>query len=223
MTDARVKSPCNTQESEERYLSYLVTGVIVLIVLFIYFLLYRPWQLRWGATDSEVERYLPGDNVVSNPQFNATRAVTVEARPEDIWPWLVQIGCKRAGWYSYDWVDNLGIPSAERIIPGYQQIEIGQLIPMSPNGKVGMYVKDFLFPNWILWGDLKNHSTWCWSLNPVDATHTRLITRVRLKYNWLSPTIIFSVLLDIGDIVMMRKCMLGIKRRAEELAHGNLR
>ena len=147
-----------------------------------------------------------------------TRAVTVKARPEDIWPWLVQIGCKRAGWYSYDWVDNLGKPSTERIIPEYQQLEIGQLIPFSPNGKIGMYVKDFISPNWMLWGDLKNDSTWCWSLNPIDTTHTRLITRVRLKYKWLSPIIIFSVLLDIGDIVMMRKCMLGIKRRAEGLA-----
>ena len=190
----------------------------MLIVLTIYFLLYRPWQLRWGATDDEVDRYIPGDDVVSNPHFNATRAVTVEARPEDIWPWLVQIGCRRAGWYSYDWVDNLGIPSAERIIPEYQHFEIGQLIPFSPNGKMGMYVKDFSPPNWMLWGDLENISTWCWSLYPVDTTHTRLITRVRLKYNWLSPTIIFSVLLDIGDIVMMRKCMLGIKRRAEGLA-----
>jgi len=89
-----------------------------------------------GATDEEVNRAMPGDDIVSDPSFNATRVVTVNAPPKAIWPWLVQIGCKRAGWYSYDWVDNLGIPSAERIIPEFQLFELDQLIPFSPNGKM---------------------------------------------------------------------------------------
>src|ERR1700693_2913735 len=84
----------------------------------------RPWQLRWGATDEEVACAMPGDDVVQSPTFNATRAVTIQARPEEIWPWLVQIGCKRAGWYSYDWIDNLGIPSANRIVPELQHLEV---------------------------------------------------------------------------------------------------
>lgn len=202
-------------------MSYLIAGVILLIVLFIYFLLYRPWQLRWGATDDEVDRYIPGDDLVTKLSFNATRAVTVNAPPEAIWPWLVQIGCRRAGWYSYDWVDNLGIPSAESIIPEFQHFEVGQLIPFSPNGKMGMYVRDFAEPKWMIWGDKENYSTWCWGLYPIDSDHTRLVTRVRLRYRWLSPTIIFSLLLDIGDIAMMRKCMLGIKLRAEKLFKGD--
>src|SRR3712207_9232668 len=67
-----------------------------------YLLYIRPRQLRWGATDEELERPMPGDEVVEHPTFNATRAVTIEARPEEIWPWIVQIGTSRAGWYSYD-------------------------------------------------------------------------------------------------------------------------
>ena len=104
-----------------------------------------------------------------------------------------------------------------RIIPELQHFEVGQLIPFSPNGKMGMYVKDFAEPKWMIWGDKENYSTWSWGLYPIDLAHTRLVTRVRLRYRWLSPTIIFFLLLDIGDIVMMRKCMLGIKLRAEKL------
>ena len=79
---------------------------------------------------------MPGDEIVKWPTFNATHAVTIQALPEQIWPWLVQIGHKRAGWYSYDWVDNLGRPSVERIIPDLQVLKVGHLIPISPDGKM---------------------------------------------------------------------------------------
>jgi hypothetical protein len=68
----------------------------------------RPWQLTWGATPEEVSRALPGDDLVTRPTFNATRAITIAAPPEEIWPWLIQVGLTRAGWYSYDILDNLG-------------------------------------------------------------------------------------------------------------------
>ena len=132
-----------------------------------------------------------------------------------IWPWLVQIGHKRAGWYSYDWVDNLGRPSAERIIPDLQEIKVGDLIPISPDGKIGFWVKALEPNQWMLWWDKFCNTTWVWGLYPLDEDRTRLITRIRLHYNWLSPMIFFDLALDIGDIAMMRKCMLGIKRRAE--------
>lgn len=81
---------------------------------------------------------MSGDDVVKHPTFNATRAVTIRARPEEIWPWLVQIGVTRAGWYSYDWLDNLGKPSAQRILPQFQQVAVGDVVPLSPDGKQGM-------------------------------------------------------------------------------------
>lgn len=199
-------------------MNFIVTSIVVVCAICVYLFWLRPWQLRWGATNAEVVRTMTGDDIVPKPTFNATRAVTVEACPEDLWPWLVQIGCKRAGWYSYDWIDNLGIRSADRILPELQQIYAGQLIPLSPDGRVGLYVRDFATDRWILWVDKKNESTWYWGLYPTDSNSTRLITRVHLKYRWFSPAIIFSLLLDVGDIIMMRKCMLGIKRRAELLA-----
>lgn len=196
---------------------FIILITIVGMALPIYLRWIRPWQLRWGATDAEVAREMPGDAVVQDPTFNATRAVTIAAQPEDIWPWIVQIGYRRAGWYSYDWIDNLGIPSAERILPDSQHVEVGDLVPMGPGG-FGVWVKAFEPNRFMLWGDTDGELTWVWGLYPIDETQTRLITRVRLRYNWTSPAIIFYLALDVGDIIMMRKCMLGIKRRAESLA-----
>jgi hypothetical protein len=182
----------------------------------------RPWQLRWGATDEEVARPMPGDDLVAQPHFNATRAVTVRGGPEHIWPWLLQMGIGRAGWYSYDIVDNLGRPSARQILPEYQEPRVGALVPMSPVGELGVYIRAFEPHRWLLWDD-KGHgkTTWAWGLYPLDDKTTRLVSRIRLHYDWLSPSILFNLLLDVGDIVMMRKCMLGIKERAEALARNS--
>jgi hypothetical protein len=190
-------------------------AALAAVMVGVYLRFIRPWQLRWGATDEEVARAMPGDDVVKHATFNATRAVTIQARPEEIWPWVVQIGVNRAGWYSYDWIDNLGRPSAERIIPELQHVAVGDLIPISPVGTFGLRVKEFAPNRWMLWWDTKGNTSWYWGLYPLDAHATRLITRMRLRYLWLSPAILYDVLADVGDIVMMRKCLLGIKQRSE--------
>src|SRR6266516_295256 len=177
----------------------------------VYLRFIRPWQLRWGATDEEVARAMPGDDVVKRPTFNATRAITIRARPEEIWPWIIQIGFGRAGFYSYDLLDNLGKPSAERIIPELQHIEVGTWIPMS--GKVteetAFRVRAFESNRWMLWE--KAASTWAWKLIPIDEEHTRLIIRLKCHYRWTRPTIVTDLLLmEVGDFPMMRKLMLGI-------------
>jgi hypothetical protein len=165
-----------------------------------------------------VYRPLPGDEVVRCPTFDATRAVTVEAGPEEIWPWIVQMGFGRGGWYSYDWLDNLGRPSAERIVPEWQQIQEGSYIPMGPGENQGMWVRAFEPDRWVLWGDKKGDVTWLWVLHPEGGGRTRLITRVRMRYRWTSPTILFSLLVEFADVFMMRKSLLGIKARAEGAA-----
>lgn len=189
------------------------------VVFATYLIMVRPRQLRWGSTDEEVARPMPGDDKVPHPTFNATRAVTVAAPPEQIWPWLVQVGVGRAGWYSYDWLDNLGHHSADRIIPEFQHLAVGDLIPISPDGTQGQWVKDFELNRWMLWGDKAGDSTWYWGLFPLDESQTRLITRVRMRYRWTSPMLLFNFLVEFTDSVMMRKCMLGIKRRAEDEAN----
>jgi hypothetical protein len=194
-------------------------GVLAVASLAAYIKVLRPRQLRWGATDEEVAQSLPGDDVVDRPTFDATRAVTVEARPEQIWPWLVQIGFHRAGWYSYDW-DNLFRPSVGRIVPELQHLTVGDIIPMGPGESSGLWVKDVEPNSWMLWWDKKGYTTWLWFLDPMDESRTRLITRVRAHYRWTSPSILFSLPMDVGDIIMMRKSMLGIKRRAEAMARS---
>ena len=198
---------------------FMLVVILSLIGLAIfYFAFFRGWQLRWGATDEEIKRALPGDDIVSRPTFNATRAVSIEAQAEHIFPWIVQIGARRAGWYSYDLLDNLGKPSAKEILPEHQNIQVGNLVPMSPDGKQGLWVKDFNHPGWILWWDKAGDTSWAWCIFPQENGRSRLVTRVRVRYRWLSLTILFNLIIEFGDIWMMRKCMLGIKKRAEQLA-----
>jgi len=197
-------------------ITFVIASILVVLVLG-YLALIRPWQLRWGATDDEVKRIMPGDDIVREPSFNATRAVTIHASAENIYPWIVQMGVTRAGWYSYDLLDNLGRPSAENILTEHQTIQVDNVIPMSPDGKQGMRVKDFSNNKWMLWWDGKGYSSWVWDIQPEGEADSRLVTRVRVKYRLLSLAIAFNLLVEFFDIIMMRKCMLGIKRRAEKL------
>jgi len=194
----------------------IIVAILIALMLF-YFARFRPWQLRWGATDDEIRRAMPGDDIVGDPSFDATRAVTIHAPAESIYPWIVQMGVNRAGWYSYDLLDNLARPSAEVILPEHQNLQIGTLIPMSPDGKHGLSVKDFRANEWMFWWDNKGDCTWVWGIYSEGEAHSRLITRVRVKYRWLSPAILFNLIIEFFDIVMMRKCMLGVKRRSEAL------
>lgn len=192
----------------------LLTLLAASTVAVVYSRFVRPWQLSWGATPEEVSRPLAGDELVTRPTFNATRAITIAAPPKEIWPWLVQVGLTRAGWYSYDILDNLGRPSARHIIPELQNLAPGDVIPMSPDGKQGMNVHSIDEPHSMIWGT-PGDTTWAWQLDAKPDGSTRLITRVRSRYRWLSPSIAFSVLLEFGDIWMMRKMLLNLRDRAE--------
>jgi hypothetical protein len=195
--------------------AFIYTVIIIAVIVMTYLFVIRPWHLRWGATTQEVVLELPGDNIVLNPDFNATRGITIQSTPELIWRWIIQIGSKRAGWYSIDWMDNAGIKSSEKILPEFQKIEVGQFIPFTPDQKNGMWVRDFKEHEYIQWVDKEGKATWVWYLYPIDATHSRLVTRLRTIYNWKGIWIIYYLLYDFGDIVMMSKCMKGIKARAD--------
>jgi len=194
--------------------------VAVLALAGAYILVIRPWQLTWGATDEEVRRSMPGDGINANPSFNGTRAVSVEAGPEHIWPWLVQMGYRRAGFYSYDRLDNDGIPSANRIISEYQSLKVGDRVPMAASAYAEVLEMDP--PHSMLWvfrgkGQWES-ATWAWGLYEEDAGHTRLVSRLRVSYKWARPSIVPMLITDVVELVMMRECLLGIKRRAERLA-----
>ncbi|HEX6221987.1 MAG TPA: hypothetical protein VF115_12905 [Acidimicrobiia bacterium] len=208
------------RELSTRSIEWVGVAIALALALAGYVIFYRPRQLRWGATNEEVARPMPGDDIVAQPVFNATRAVTVDARPDEIWPWLVQIGFGRAGWYSYDILDNLGRHSSEEILAEYQQLEPGDLIPLGPGEASGLYVKEIRPNESMVWWERKRQATsWVWGLYPIDGEQTRLVTRVRNDYQKGLSNFIFGLLLiEPADFPMMRKCMLGIKRRAEAIA-----
>jgi hypothetical protein len=109
------------------WLGLAVGALGTLTVLAAYRHWIQPWQHRWGATDEEVRRPMPGDELLPGAA-STTRAITIAAPPEQVWPWLIQIGYGRAGWCSYDWIDNDGQPSADHIIPQLQQLQVGDQI-----------------------------------------------------------------------------------------------
>jgi hypothetical protein len=110
----------------------ILFGVLAFVVL--YWLLMRRWFVRWGATMSDLTRSMAGDALVGDPSYAATMAITIGARPEDIWPWLVQMGYQRGGLYSYDWLDRLfgylDRRSADAILPELQRLAVGDEIPI---------------------------------------------------------------------------------------------
>ena len=189
-----------------------------MVVLAIYLFVIRPWHLRWGATDAEVERAMPGDDEIKNPTHVTTRAVTIRTRPDEIWPWLVQMGYQRGGMYSYDGIDRLlGIldcPSADRILPEFQHLEVGDVIPM---GSGPSWPVKAIEPNRslvLVIRELGMEYTWSWGLYELDDEHTRLVLRIRTRLTkpLLIPLLHIS---DPGAFLMTRKHLLGVKQRAE--------
>jgi hypothetical protein len=158
---------------------------------------------------------MPGDQIQPQPIFNATRAVTIHARPEQIWPWLVQIGYLRAGWYGYDWIDNEGLKSADRIIPALQHLKVGDDLPI---WRANNYKVVAVEPNrFLVWESANGHDSMTLALYPLDASHTRLVWRKRdAPYLWTSPSVLIPQLFaDAVDVIAIRQNMLGIQARAE--------
>ena len=193
-----------------------------------YLLVARPWALRWGATAEEVTRPLPGDDLAAGSPVGSTRAVTIEAPAEDVWPWLVQIGYGRGGFYSYDWLENCfvrlfggtpGYRSVNTILPEHQGLCVGDFIPAAPADTMSGRVADLtrwkvlaLDPGRALvlegWG--------AFVLEPLGPRTTRLIVRSRGPSAWgrLSHYLFW----EPAHFVMERRMLLGIKARAERMA-----
>jgi hypothetical protein len=179
-----------------------------------------------------VQQPLPGDELVQNPAFVTTKAVTVQAPPEAIWPWLVQLGIDRGGMYSYLWVENglmrLGAANSDEIRPEWQNVQVGDFVRFTPldyplNPGPGLYVMA-IEPNHYLIGcfgmenatpDCLRGGTWQFVLASENEGATRLILRSR-------SAVVDSTLATFGGKIahafafyMERKMLLGIKERAE--------
>jgi uncharacterized protein YndB with AHSA1/START domain len=187
-----------------------------------YALAVRPRHLRWGATDAEVRRAMPLDEDVPHPTYVTNRAVTIAAPPEQVWPWLAQMGeWPRGGYYSYVWIERLmgmQVANADAVLPALQRVEEGDVLD-----RMGyMTVKAVEPGRYLVLGPpdaaADVDSTWALALYPrVDGT-TRLVSRVRARLPRGPRGLLWWALLDPGQFVMERKMLLGIKRRAEALA-----
>lgn len=194
----------------------------------------RWWFLRWGAEASDVDAALPGDELIGNPTIVTTRAITINASPEAIWPWLVQMGQDRGGLYSYDRLESLcglHFHNADRIVPEWQHLDVGDQIRAAPAtagpeaGFTVVAIDEYRSivtaigdPSRVLvqakTGALPEGGTWVFVLQPVDDHRTRLI--VRLRANFGMPLVaewIAARVLEPIHFVMERKQLLGIRRR----------
>jgi hypothetical protein len=205
-----------------------------------YLLLVRPWHTRWGATREEADRPLPYDHFVPSPISQTTRAVTIDAPPEEVWRWLVQLGVGRGGLYSYDWLENLAdldVHSAEGIVPELQDLKVGDLVRLAPEsmGAEAGWRVAAMEPGRALVlhqpadtesgrpldrGDpgLGNYYGWNWAfvLVKTDGGGTRLIVRSRVDGRPRLPIgVLHLMLLEFPHFVMERGMLKGIKKRAQ--------
>lgn len=159
---------------------------------------------------------MPGDDLVQDAQFVATRAITIHAPPEDVWPWIQQVGFRRSGFYSYDLLDNLGHPSSHAILPEWQNLHVGEIAaPMAdpPTAATSFTIAEVDAPRHLVWA--KPDSTWAWRLEPVDVNRTRLVTRLKVRYRCRPDALVTVPLIEFGDFAMMRRMLLGLRDRAE--------
>lgn len=198
----------------------LVIGGLVVIGI-IALRLARPWYMRWGATDEEVKKQLPGDDLKPIYERIRTRGITIHATPAQIYPWLVQMGQGRGGLYSLEWLENLvglQFKNADRIHPEWQVIKIGDLVRMGPDGKAPPpYEVAAIYPDRALIlghqeKDGRWFDTWQFVLEPLERKSTRLVIRSRydLWHNF------FDAIVEPITFIMERGLMYGIKERVEE-------
>ncbi|MFC4247270.1 hypothetical protein ACFOZ7_09715 [Natribaculum luteum] len=222
VSETRTGPPTESTSSRAR-----LAVVALAVILVAYHAVVRPWHRRWGATDEEATGRLPGDGLCPSAESQVTHAVEIDAPPEDVWPWLVQIGQDRGGFYSYDWLENLigaDIHTAEYVVPEYQALSEGDVVRLAPEDypistpqsapEVALVEPERALvlrppgepPAW----------TWAFVLTSSDRRTTRLLARKRSGA--LSPleTLLEYLFWDPSHFVMERKMLLGIKRRAEE-------
>jgi hypothetical protein len=198
-----------------------IAGIVALSPLF------RPCYRRWGATDGLLARRLPGDEQVPDPRLETTRAITIQAPVEKVWPWLAQLGQRRGGWYSYEQLENLAgceIQNAERILPEYQDIAVGDRLRLGPEGFPFFTVVEVIPDRALVLkggpvpAEEEDAVEWSWAfiLDRPDAGTTRLVARNRVDYDpTLANRIQWRGLIDPIAFVMERKMLRTLKDLAE--------
>ena len=175
-------------------------------------------NLNWGLDGNAASHHFPGDELLRKPDYISTHALTIDAPAEKVWPWLVQIGQNRGGFYSYTWIENLmglQMRNADRIVPQWQTLAAGDEINLAPRNS--MVVAAIEKPKHIVCDmPLAKKTTWAFILEPLAEGKSRLISRIRMNFgDDLRWDLVFF---DIGHFIMDRKMLSGIKERAERQA-----
>jgi len=208
----------------------------------VYIFVFLPWLMQRGAANAKLQRSLPGDDLVTSPKTGYTQAITISAPKSEVWRWLVQIGYKRAGWYTYDFLHRLmGIAgcvdderhSAKRIIPVLQDLGVGDVIEIAPGmgySVIALEPEQVLITQSILdrgkWESVSNddslpekylRSSWVWFLEAIDEKTTRLIVRVRSDHNpGLLSTLSTRIPNALGRLLMQPRTLRVLKQRSEK-------
>ena len=204
-----------------------------------YAFLIRPWHLHWGMREEESQLLLPGDELVPQPMYESTRAITIQAPASRVWQWLVQIGVGRGGFYTYDVLENmagLGIHSADQIRPEWQALQAGDSIHISPVTPLkverlepdhALVLHTVMSPFTAEIVDAADPATpaffdWTWAfvLEEITASTTRLIVRVRANYKPIALRAAVLILLEPVHFLMECGMLQGIKSRAESADSG---
>jgi len=202
----------------------------------LYWSLGRNWLRGWGATDEEQERSLPGDDLIQKAVYESTHAISVEATPTVVWPWLIQMGQGRGGFYSYDWVENLGgldIRSATRIIPELQSLGEGAIVRLAPN--TALLAATVEPPHALVLRAIRDLETkepprpsdpgyfnWSWAfvIESDGPDRSRLIIRLRADTEESPPfSILGPMVWEPLHFLMERKMLRNIRTRAERANH----
>jgi hypothetical protein len=199
-----------------------ILPAVLLAIGLVYVLRIRPWHLRWGTTVAERLENLPGDELTPEPIGSAEHAITIHAPVALVWPWLVQIGRDKGGFYSYAWLENLvgcRLHNADRILPAFQHLEAGDVVwlhPLAPPLPVEIAEPGRCI---VLGSNTSRPGTWGFYLKRVDEQTTRLLIRSRSSLrSGLFSRIGYFLVFEPCHFIMERKMLMGIKQRAEGTA-----
>ena len=196
----------------------IFAGLVVLVVLVVIAL--TPWMDRWGATDAEIAATYPGDELLSEPASFVNRAITINAPPASIYPWLVQLDAKKGGWYSYTWLEtyllNCRMVNADRIHEEWQQLKVGDEVHMCPDEPAPPpYLVAQIHPDQAIVLGHQENGEWVdiyqFIIVPQADGTSRLILRTRTMM-----TGGFWAVIHPGIFVMERGLLYGVKARAEQ-------
>ncbi|GAA2564968.1 hypothetical protein GCM10010435_41900 [Winogradskya consettensis] len=186
-----------------------------------------PWARRhyvtWGATPEEASGPMPGDNLLPDAGLVSTRSITIDAGPEAVWPWLVQMGSGRGGAYTYDWIENLfglNMRSADEILPQFQRLAVSDSLPLGTDGPA-MQVEICDHAKTLAFRSVDRAWVWIFDLRPVQGG-TRLISRNRISPPGTSRAarLLYDVMMAPGSLIMERRMLRGIKERAERIGRS---